>query len=171
MKVFSRVPREPLWREEFPVDAASERYVTRRQFAKFLVLGSAGMFAGNLWILAKGAESATTSYAPKVIGRVGEIPVGGVKLFGYPTADDPCILVRLAPDEYVAYGQKCTHLSCAVYFEKESREIRCPCHEGRFAAKDGRVLAGPPPRPLPRVVLERRGEDLVAVGVDLQEGA
>lgn len=171
MKVFSRGSLEPLWREEFPVDAASERYVSRRQFAKFLVLGSAGMFAGNLWILSKGAREERASWPALVVARVGEIPVGGVKLFNYPTADAPCILVRLSEDEYVAYDQKCTHLSCAVYYEHASREIRCPCHEGRFAAKDGRVIAGPPPRPLPRVRLERRGEDLVAVGVDLREGA
>ena len=30
---------------------ADERYVNRRQFAKFLALTSLGMFAGNLWIL------------------------------------------------------------------------------------------------------------------------
>lgn len=167
----SRVPTEPLWREEFPIDAADEHYVSRRQFAKFLALGSAGMFAGNLWIVAKAAQEQPTSYPAVVIGRVGEIPVGGVKLFDYPAEGDPCILVRLSEDEYVAYDQKCTHLSCAVYFDRGSREIRCPCHEGRFGAKDGRVIAGPPPRPLPRIVLERRGDDLVALGVDLQEGA
>ena len=171
MKVFSRIPSEPLWREEFPIDAASERYVTRRQFAKFLVLGGAAMVAGQFWILAKGSRRARLSFPAVVVARAGEIPVGGVKLFNYPTANDPCILVRLAEDEYAAYDQKCTHLSCAVYFEGGSREIRCPCHEGRFSAKDGRVIAGPPPRPLPRVVLERRGEDVVATGIDLQAGA
>ncbi len=41
----------PLWREEFPLRAADERLVTRRQFAKFLSLTSLGMLAGNLWIL------------------------------------------------------------------------------------------------------------------------
>ena len=163
---------EPLWREEFPIDAADERYVTRRQFAKFLVLGSAGMLAGNVWIVAKGAgETETALYPAVAIARAGEIQVAGVKLFAYPTPDDPCILVRLSEDEYVAYTQKCTHLSCPVYYERESSEIRCPCHKGRFAVRDGHVIAGPPPRPLPRVVLERRGDDLVAVGIDLQTGA
>jgi Rieske Fe-S protein len=165
------VPREPLWREEFPIDAASERYVGRRQFAKFLVLGSAGMLVGHVWIAAKAVGEKPPEFTPRVIGRADEIPVGGVKVFGYPTDSDPCILVRLGEDSYVAYGQKCTHLSCAVYFDGSSREIRCPCHEGRFSAKDGRVIAGPPPRPLPRIVLERRGDELVATGVDLQEGA
>ena len=42
---------EPLWKEEFSVRTADERYVTRRQLTKFLVLTSLGMFVGNIWIL------------------------------------------------------------------------------------------------------------------------
>ena len=42
-----------------------------------------------------------------------------MKLFQYPGLHDPCILVRLGADKYVAYSQKCTHLSCAVYYERE----------------------------------------------------
>jgi Rieske Fe-S protein len=161
----------PLWSEEFPIDSATERYVARRQFAKFLVLGSAGMLVGQLWIAAKSARSQEPEYPRRAVAKVGEIPVGGVKLFNYPEEQDPCILVRLSEDEYAAYGQKCTHLSCVVYFDRSSGEIRCPCHEGRFGARDGRVIAGPPPRPLPRIVLERTGDELWATGVDLQTGA
>ena len=46
-----RTQKNPLWREEVSIFAADERYVNRRQFAKFLVLTSAGMFVGNAWIL------------------------------------------------------------------------------------------------------------------------
>jgi len=42
----------------------------------------------------------------------------------------------------------------------------CPCHRGRFAAADGRPVAGPPRRRLPRVTLDVRGDDVYAVGVD-----
>jgi len=35
-------PSEPLWKEEFSVRTADERYVTRRQLTKFLVLTSLG---------------------------------------------------------------------------------------------------------------------------------
>ena len=163
--------QEPLWSEEFPIDAASERYVARRQFAKFLVLGSAGMVVGQLWIAAKPGPTAKSDHPRRPVAKVGEIPIGGVKLFTYPDEHEPCILVRLSDDEYVAYEQKCTHLSCVVYFDAPSREIRCPCHVGRFGAKDGRVIAGPPPRPLPRIVLEREGDLLIATGIDLQTGA
>jgi hypothetical protein len=44
---------EPLWRDEFSISRGDERYVSRRQLAKFLTLGSLGMFAGNLWILVR----------------------------------------------------------------------------------------------------------------------
>ena len=167
MRLFARRGSTPLWREEFTIDAAAERYVTRRQFSKFLVLTSLGMFVGNLWILLRSLWRHEPAYPALSVLREGEIPVGGVKLFRYPGPDDPCILVR-TPDAYVAYSQKCTHLSCAVYFAQQENRLECPCHEGYFSVRDGRVLQGPPPRPLPRVLLERRGGELVAVGIDVR---
>ncbi len=157
----------PLWKDEFSVHAADERYVTRRQFGKFLVLTSAAMFIGQVWILVKSwlSRSSTSTTPVQVIARAGEVPVGDVKLFTYPTPEDHCILVRTAPDAYVAYSQKCTHLSCAVYYSKTSNQLECPCHRGFFSVADGSVLAGPPTRPLPRVNIEVRGDDLVATGI------
>lgn len=163
MKLFRRESAAPLWRDEFAISTADERYVNRRQFAKFLVLTSLGMFVGNLWILARSWWHPEPEHAVQSLGPAAGVPVGGVKLFTYPGPQDPCILVRLAEDRFVAYSQKCTHLSCAVYYSGEARRLECPCHEGYFSVEDGSVLQGPPPRPLPRVVVERRGEDLVAV--------
>jgi cytochrome b6-f complex iron-sulfur subunit len=42
----------------------------------------------------------------------------------------------------------CTHLGCIVRWHEGSREFVCPCHAARFDS-DGRVIAGPPPKPLP----------------------
>lgn len=162
---------EPLWREEFSVHGADERYVGRRQFAKFLVLTSLGMFVGNVWILVRGWLTGEPVFRPRPVAGLEELPVGGVKLFRYPGPEDPCILVRTGADEYAAYSQKCTHLSCAVYYSRDKDRLECPCHEGYFSVRDGRVLQGPPQRPLPRVVLERRNGALVAVGVDLHPEA
>jgi Rieske Fe-S protein len=166
--------KDPLWREEVSIFAADERYVNRRQFAKFLVLTSAGMFVGNLWILLRSWLTGKPAWPVRPVASVSqmnEIPVGGVKLFHYPQANDPCILVRSSETEFAAYSQKCTHLSCAVYYAHEHGRLECPCHEGFFSARDGRVLQGPPQRPLPRILLERRGDQLVATGVDLQTEA
>jgi len=95
-----------LWKDEFSIRTADERYVTRRQFTKFLALTSLGMFVGNLWILARSWLHREPSYPTQPVGRVGEVPVGGVKLFTYPTPQDHCILVRTAENSYVAYSQK-----------------------------------------------------------------
>ncbi len=168
MKLFRRGSGVPLWRDEFAIHQADERYVNRRQFAKFLVLTSFGMFVGNAWIALRALwHRAPGSLAPKAVATAGEIPIGGVKLFTYPTPQDPCILVRVGVDRFVAYSQKCTHLSCAVYYEKGANRLECPCHEGHFSIEDGSVLQGPPPRPLPRIVLEHQGDTVVATGVDL----
>ena len=160
--------REPLWREEFPLRAEAERYVSRRQFAKFLVLTSLGMFAGNLWIFARSLFRRNPSFPATVVARASAIPIGGVKLFAYPGPEDRCILVRTMDDRFVAYSQKCTHLSCAVFLSKEQDRLECPCHKGFFALEDGRVLQGPPPRALPRISLKREGDDLVAVAVETE---
>jgi Rieske Fe-S protein len=163
---FLRSPsKEPLWKDEFSVFTSDERYVTRRQFTKFLTLASLGMFVGNLWILVKAYFTRTPSLPSVVVAEVGEIPVRGVKLFTYPTPQDHCILIRTGEEEYVAYSQKCTHLSCAVYFSAKEDRLECPCHQGFFSVKDGSVLQGPPPRPLPRITLETDGARLLAVGV------
>jgi Rieske Fe-S protein len=159
--------QEPLWRDEFSIETATDSYVTRRQFSKFLILTSLGMFVGNLWILIRSWLGTKTSFPAQTLGTVNDIDVGQVKLFAYPTPGDPCIMIRTAPDEFVAFSQKCTHLSCAVYYAKEQNRLECPCHEGYFSVTDGSVMQGPPPRPLPRVTLKRDGDTLAATGVEI----
>jgi Rieske Fe-S protein len=166
MSLLRQPSRDPLWRDEFSVHAEDEQYVTRRQFAKFLTLTSLAMAAGNIWILARSVMRQPPRFPVVTVGRLGDVPVGGVKLFTYPTPNDPCILVRTDEQIYVAYSQVCTHLSCAVFFSAKTRRLECPCHNGSFSVSDGSVIAGPPPRPLPKITLERRGSDLVATGVE-----
>jgi nitrite reductase/ring-hydroxylating ferredoxin subunit len=159
--------KKRLWTEEFSVHVSEDKYVLRRQFTKFLVLTSAGMLAGNVWIWLKSLFSAGAhaSFPEQAVGFASQIPVGGVKIFDYPGPGDNCILVRTAEDKFVAYSQKCTHLSCAVYYSQRNNRLECPCHEGYFSIEDGRVLQGPPPRPLPRIHIEQRGDELVALRV------
>jgi Rieske Fe-S protein len=68
----------------------------------------------------------------------------------------------------VAYGQQCSHLSCAVVPAPEQDRLRCPCHNGFFEIREGRPVAGPPRRPLPRIKLEVRGGVIYATGVELR---
>jgi Rieske Fe-S protein len=169
MSLFRRSSKDPLWQDEFSINAADEQYVSRRQFTKFLVLTSLGMFVGNAWILVRSWFSRPPAYSESTVCKASDVPIGGVWLFRYPTDADPCILIHPDEETYVAYSQKCTHLSCAVYYARERNRLECPCHEGYFSIKNGDVLQGPPPRPLPRVVLERRGDNLVAVSMEMQK--
>jgi cytochrome b6-f complex iron-sulfur subunit len=68
------------------------------------------------------------------------------------------VILQSAPGTFFAYSAICTHLGCIVQWLPEQREFLCPCHAGRFAP-DGRVLSGPPPRPLdplPVMVVDNR---------------
>lgn len=159
-------PTQPLWAEEFSVHAAEDAYVLRRQFTKFLVLASAGMFAGQAWIWARSLVARRAPALPRVpVARASDLKAGSVALFSYPGPNDPCIMVRKPDGVLAAFSQKCTHLSCSVYYSRDTGHLECPCHEGRFSIEDGRVLAGPPPRPLPRIDIEERDGQLFAVGV------
>jgi Rieske Fe-S protein len=74
--------------------------------------------------------------------------------------------VRPTADTFVAYSQKCTHLSCAVRPWVRQGLIACPCHEGFFDLASGRPVAGPPRRPLARILLDVRGNQVYATGVE-----
>jgi len=164
---FAPPEAQPAWRQDFPIDWPQDLYVERRDFVKFLVLTSAAFTAGQLWIAAENWYR-RRSGQPAVlrIAGVDTVPVGGSVAFMYPDEKEPCLLVRLTSNEFVAFNQKCTHLSCAVIPRLEEGSFFCPCHEGRFDLRTGVPIAGPPRRPLTRIVLERRGAEIFAVGVE-----
>jgi menaquinol-cytochrome c reductase iron-sulfur subunit len=58
-------------------------------------------------------------------------------------------VVKEADNKIVAFGAQCTHLACAYHWEMESGKFMCPCH-GSYFSVEGKVLAGPAPRPLDR---------------------
>ena len=69
---------------------------------------------------------------------------------------------------YNAFGQKCTHLSCPVHYSPEHARLECPCHEGGFDERTGKVLYGPPPRPLDTIDLEMHNGEIFAVGREVR---
>jgi arsenite oxidase small subunit len=157
----------PRWREDFPVRWDEDHYMTRRELAKFLTLGSSLLVGVNLLIAFIGLTGATPAAPARRVAGTDEIEPGGSLLFRYPTPDDPCILVRDASGGFAAFSQVCTHLSCAVVHRPDEQALACPCHKGSFSSSDGRPLAGPPLRRLPRIVIEQRGADLVATGIEV----
>jgi Rieske Fe-S protein len=157
------------WREDFPIEWERDHYITRRELAKFLTLGS-GLLAGMstaLAIVARWFRPPVAEGAAFFVARASTIPSGGSVLFRYPTADDPCILLRGRDGALRAFSQVCTHLSCAVVHRPAEDGLFCPCHHGWFDAASGIPTAGPPTRRLPRIRLEMRGDEIYAVGKEV----
>jgi Rieske Fe-S protein len=160
---------QPKWRRDFPIDTPQDQYVARRDFMKFMVLISLAFTVGQFWIGAQNWFRRRRGLPElKKIATVRELPVGGAVTFLYPEQTDRCILIRPEPGVLVAYSQQCTHLSCAVIPEPERNRLFCPCHEGAFDLRSGRPIAGPPNRPLTRVLIDVRGEAIYATGVELR---
>jgi len=161
--------QQPAWRQDFPIDWPQDQYIERRDFVKFLTLTSLAFTVGQFWIAGQSWLRQRGPALPALrIAATSEIAVGATIVFNYPEEHDACVLVRLSADEFVAYSQKCTHLSCAVIPKPDEGVLHCPCHEGYFDLRSGRQIAGPPPRPLPKIVLERRGDEIYAVGVEVR---
>jgi arsenite oxidase small subunit len=154
------------YQAEFPYDRSDEAQVTRREFCNFLGLTSAALFLGSGGFAAKAALDSgktETLAASRVEGAETLTPNSALN-FHYPTEKDSAILIRTETGDFRAYGQKCTHLACPVYYERQHKRLECPCHEGAFDAATGNVLYGPPPRPLDVIEIEMRDGTVWAVG-------
>jgi Rieske Fe-S protein len=53
------------------------------------------------------------------------------------------------PEEYIAISNRCAHLGCPVRFVSAAKTFICPCHGGVYDFA-GKVIGGPPVRPLDR---------------------
>ena len=160
-----RAATEP-FQAEFPYERAEEAQVTRREFCNFLGLTSAALLVGTGGFAAKAvvdARETETFAAAQVVGAETLAPNSSLN-FNYPTDRDSAILIRTANGEYHAYGQKCTHLACPVYYSRDHQRLECPCHEGAFDVGTGDVLYGPPPRALDSIEVEMRDGQVWAIG-------
>ena len=59
-------------------------------------------------------------------------------------------IVQNKDGTHTVLSNRCPHLGCGVDWDATANQFRCPCHGGVFDL-GGRVLEGPPPRPLTRL--------------------
>lgn len=66
----------------------------------------------------------------------------------------------------VGYSAVCTHLCCTVSdWDSKNGWMLCPCHHSQFNPReDGKVMAGPAPRPLPLLPLAMTNGQLTVAG-------
>jgi cytochrome b6-f complex iron-sulfur subunit len=116
---------------------------TRRDFlgkVSWLVggLASLGALAACLRLIKPNVryEEATTFK----IGKAEQFPQGSVKNFL-----DKRVVIFSDSDGLFAISSICTHLGCTV--APTEWGFQCPCHGSKYTL-DGKVIAGPAPRPL-----------------------
>lgn len=149
------------WKQDFPYHKQDARLVGRREFAKMLTLVSGGFALGSGLIAAKNEfDEKEQIKGAHFVCEVDEVPKGGTRSFVLKGSSIPYILIHLEDGTFRAYEQKCTHLSCSVYYEPGSGQIVCPCHHGFFDAKTGEVISGPPPRALPHLEVMQKENQL-----------
>ncbi|MBI5683333.1 MAG: Rieske (2Fe-2S) protein [Deltaproteobacteria bacterium] len=94
--------------------------------------------------------------AKVLIGNLAEIPENAatpLEISGNK------ILVVRSEDGFNAFSRRCTDLGCLVSWEPAKQQFICPCHQGVYD-KNGKNIAGPPPRPLDRFEVVAKGENV-----------
>ena len=104
-----------------------------------------------------GANKVTLTDAQK-----GELGTNGFLIARL--GSDRVLVLKDKDQKLRAMSAKCTHEGCTVQFVKSDGIVWCACHNGKFAL-DGRVISGPPPRPLaPFAVADLKGTITVSRG-------
>jgi len=75
----------------------------------------------------------------------------------------PAIVINRPGKGYIALSKVCTHLGCLVKYDKDKKQLICPCHAGVYNL-EGQVVSGPPPKPLPELTLKVVGGIIVIEG-------
>lgn len=105
--------------------------------------GAAEASSGAPASSAPASSAAASSAAAGSVANVSDIPVGG----GVILAEPAVVITQPQAGEVKAFTAICTHQGCLVS-EVVDNEIICPCHQSKFSAVDGSVIAGPATAPL-----------------------
>jgi menaquinol-cytochrome c reductase iron-sulfur subunit len=91
------------------------------------------------------------------VGNIDSMPTGQPQDVTFPeqvtdayihrTAYRDVWIIKHSATDLTVFSPICTHLGCRFNWNPDSRHFECPCH-GSVYAIDGKVLAGPAPRPL-----------------------
>jgi menaquinol-cytochrome c reductase iron-sulfur subunit len=166
------------------VEGSDETGVTaRRTFLAQVIAACVAFLAAVLGIPAVGAAVGPALKREETdwvsLGSVDSFQVGEPKAVNVTivqrdgwietTAVRGVWVVRQPDDTFSVFNGRCTHLGCAYSWQSNQHQFACPCHAGVFAI-EGKVLAGPPPRPLDTLETRVEAGDLQAQMQDFRLG-
>ena len=102
------------------------------------------------------SAAAGTGSATGALATTSEIPVGSGKIF----TEQKVVVTQPTSGDFKAFSAVCTHMGCIVS-QISNGTIDCPCHGSRYSIKDGSVVAGPAPSPLPAEAIKVSGTSIV----------
>jgi len=113
-----------------------------------------GASAGGNGASSAGASSAGGA-AASALGATSEVPVGGGKIF----SSAKVVVTQPSAGVFKGFSAVCTHEGCTVD-QVSNGSIDCPCHGSQFSVKDGSVVSGPAPSPLPAAAIKITGTSI-----------
>lgn len=134
---------------------------TRRSFIMGgVALGSLATLAGVLGVAAVAPTLEKQASQWVDLTSVDKLPEGKISTLElhyirtrafFEEKVNTTVLVRNdGKGKLICFSNSCPHLGCAVSWDELSGRFKCACHGGAFD-RDGNVVAGPPPRPLPQL--------------------
>ena len=137
--------------------------VCRRAFIKMMAAGAAS--TGTIACGGGGAVSGPLT-PPSATARTirTALPAVGETRAEFD-GDLALAVTRVSATSVVAVSRTCTHEGCTVQYLAAQAGIWCACHNGRFDV-EGRVLSGPPPRPLPSYAIREDDQGNVLVSTE-----
>jgi cytochrome b6-f complex iron-sulfur subunit len=124
---------------------------TRRHFLELIGAGAIGVAAVGSGVLSVEYLSPNVVKEPPTRFKAGmpeSYPPGTVTL----NKEQKVFIVRAKEGYFYALSAICTHLGCIANWKAEEGIVACPCHGSKFD-REGNVIAGPAPRPLPRFAM------------------
>ena len=100
-------------------------------------------------------ESATDEVTA---AKTSEVLSNSGRIFKF--GNHPGIVLRTPAGELRAFTAVCTHLNCTVQYRPDMQMIWCACHNGMYDL-NGKVVSGPPPRPLEEYAVHVRSDDII----------
>lgn len=162
---------------------AEEQHVNRRTFFGYVFGAIAAFLTAALGIPLAGAAILPTLKQRErswvSAGALGEYQVGQPKSAqlmvtvkdGWVSREEPkgIWVIKRSDNDFTVYNGRCVHLGCAYNWVEGQQRFVCPCHGGIYTL-DGKVVGGPPPRPLDTLEWKVEQGNLMVAYTDFRLG-
>lgn len=154
--------------EKSPEDITRRTFMTRATAALAAVIAAALSATGLGYFISPAFQRLDEDWVD--LGSAGDFKAGSPALVEFTqrkrdawvTSErrSSAWVVTADGKRFTAFDPRCTHLGCPYRWDASNERFVCPCHTAVFGP-DGKVLSGPPPRPLDQYATKVAGNRLM----------